>query len=322
MHARLEVPEQLTRLALHQAGIVTTEQAQGLGVSRDVVARLVAQGTWQRLAVGILATKPGPPDWEALAWGGVLLGGDSARLGPVASAHQWKLAPAPDPIDILTQRQVTAAAPWRFIREASGARPTDTTGSPPRLTAADTVIDLAATLRREGDIVDVVTDALRLHLTSASRLQRSLDGRRRHPHRALLTALFRDSVGIESGLELSFLREVERPHGLPIGIRQQPDVDLPHRIDVDYHPHGVLVELDGRLVHDGKSAFRDMRRDNLHALRGATTLRFGWWNIKSDPCGAAYQVYWLLTCGGYRELFERCRRCAGIPEDKLFDLAA
>ena len=65
-----------------------------------------------------------------------------------------------------------------------------------------------------------------------------------------------------------------------------------------------------------------MRRDNLHALRGATTLRFGWWNIKSDPCSAAFQVYWLLTYRGYRELFGRCHRCVGIPEDKLSDLAA
>ena len=321
MHLRYEIPDQLTRLARHQAGVVSNEQAIGLGLSRASIARLQRTGAWVRLAKGIFVTHTAEPAWETLAWGGLLLGGPTARLGPDASAHQWRLGPAPDPIDILGRRRVKAAGPWRFILEAAGTRSAETTGSPPRLSAADTVIDRAATLRREGDVIDLVTTALRSRVTTVKRLQRTLDGRRRHPHRDLLTTLFRDAEGIESGLELEYLRQVERPHGLPVGTRQQPDIDLPHQTDVLYLPYGVITELDGRLGHEGTGAFRDMRRDNRHVLRGCITLRCGWWQVKDHPCSVGYQVYRLLVMGGYTGLFERCRRCIGVPEQKLADLA-
>src|SRR4051812_43889206 len=95
MHPRRAVPESLLLLADQQAGVLTREQVVGSGVSRAVVARLLRQGPWSLLARGVFWTRGGNPPWVALAWGGVLLGGDQARLGLAASGHLWALRPDP-----------------------------------------------------------------------------------------------------------------------------------------------------------------------------------------------------------------------------------
>ena len=129
------------------------------------------------------------------------------------------------------------------------ARSAQTLGSPPRLTVEDTVLDLATT-GSDGDVVTLVADALRLRLTTPSRLRAALGRRARHPRRRLLTELLTDADGIESGLELAYLRDVERAHDLPRAIRQGGLPDLPYRTDVDYDEFGLLVELDGRRGHE------------------------------------------------------------------------
>jgi hypothetical protein len=45
---------------------------------------------------------------------------------------------------------------------------------------------------------------------------------------------------------MRFLHDVERPHGLPRGDRQQSRRGLPYASDVGYDDYQLLVELDGR----------------------------------------------------------------------------
>ena len=63
-----------------------------------------------------------------------------------------------------------------------------------------------------------------------------------------------------------------------------------------------------------------MNRDNLHALIGALTLRYGWFDVADRPCGVAWQVYRALAQRGYTGTFRRCRRCAAVPETDLINL--
>ena len=120
-------------------------------------------------------------------------------------------------------------------------------------------------------------------------------------------------------IELRYLHDVERPHGLPKGDRQQSRSGLPHQTDVDYKQFGLIVELDGRIGHEGFGLFRDMHLDNLHALLDALTLRFGSYDLAARPCGVAFQVYYVLAGRGYREAFLRCQRCIAASEaDLLF----
>ena len=315
MHPRATIPPALTRLAYCQAGVVTREQVLGLGLSRNVLGRLSQTGEWQSLARGVFLTGSAPATWEALAWAGVLLGGDRARLGPASSGHLHGLVPAPDPVDVLVPlgEAVRVRGPWTFSQERPGARSARTTGSPPRLLAGEAVLDLAAGLS-EGGVVDLVIRATAQRLVTTAGLGAALGYRSRHPHRRLLQALLADvAEGIESELELRYLRDVERAHGLPDGNRQRYRGGLRHRTDVGYDAFALLVELDGRLGHDGAGRFRDMRRDNEFVLRALATLRYGWWDVVDRPCEVALQVWKVLASRGYTEPFVRCRRCDRNP---------
>jgi hypothetical protein len=85
----------------------------------------------------------------------------------------------------------------------------------------------------------LITTAVQRRMTTARRLRRELDGRARQRHRALLLDLLFDvGVGAESPIELRYLRDVERPHGLPKGTRQQSRSGLPYLTDVDYEEYG------------------------------------------------------------------------------------
>ena len=173
MHRRPEVPDPLLRLAGLQSGLVTREQALGLGLSREALGRLVNAGTWHRVRPGLFATVPVAPTWETLAWGGVLLGGSGARLGPEASGHLYGLVRRPPrPIDVLVPfaSPKRVQGPWQFIRERDGVRPGRSPGTPPRLTPECTVLDLAA-VRPAGDVVGLVTAAVQKGLTTPGRLR-------------------------------------------------------------------------------------------------------------------------------------------------------
>ena len=123
--------------------------------------------------------------------------------------------------------------------------------------------------------------------------------------------------GVRSYLEMHYLRDVERPHGLPKGGRQKTRPDLPYITDVKYEKYGLIVELDGRLGHEGEGRFRDMNRDNQHALRDELTLRYGYFDVVSRPCPMAYQVFGALIRRGYPDPFLRCTNCLGVPEAQL-----
>lgn len=300
--------------------MVTTEQAVGLGQTRHSLARLVANGSWQRLASGLYLTIPTAPDFSVLAWGGVLLGGDGARLGPRASSHLHTLLSAPpEVVDVLVRsdRRVRVLGPWQFVRDVSSGRSARVMGSPPRLGIDDTVIDLAA-LSPAPDVVDLVTQAVSSRRTTGERLLRTLERRGRHPHRALLEAMLADvAEGAESPLELMFLRDVERPHGLPIGRRQKSRFDLPYCTDVGYDEYQVLAELDGKDGHEGTGRFRDMRRDNRFAVRKQLTLRFGFYDVVHHPCAVAGQLWNVLAERGRPDAFRHCPRCRNVPLSEL-----
>ncbi|MGI3783071.1 MAG: type IV toxin-antitoxin system AbiEi family antitoxin domain-containing protein, partial [Janthinobacterium lividum] len=290
----------LLRLAHAQAQVVTREQALGLGLSRHTLGRLADEGRWQRLAPGTFVVHSGTVEWESLAWAGVLLGGQGARLGGTAAGYAHRLIEdAPVPVEVLVPHGSAARSRsrWRFVHERPGARDSRCTGSPPRILVPDTVLDLC-----EGGsprvLEDLVTRAVQSWLTTPLHLQRALDHRERHSRRRLLTELLLDvAEGAESPLELRYLR-VERRHGLPNGKRQRR-TSSPGRRDVLYPEYRVIVELDGKKGHLGEGRFRDMSRDNAAVLEELTTMRFGFGDVAGSPCLVAAQVAQVLGQRGW-----------------------
>lgn len=312
MQERGEPGRALLRLAAAQEDVVTREQALGLNLSRHTLTRLVTQGRWQRLAPGLYVTHNATVFWPSLAWAGVLLGGEGARLGGSAAAYAQQLVDeAPDPVHVFVPHDVIVRRRphWVFVRERPGARSGRTTGSPPRTLAADTVLDLCESASAR-TIEDLVTRAVQRRTTTPQQVLRALSGRGRHTRRVLLTELLADvDVGAESPLELRYLRDVERPHGLPPGVRQRPSADRPALRDVLYEAYAFIVELDGRKGHEGEGKFRDMRRDNAALLARLSTVRYGFGDVAGSPCDVASEVAQLLGQRGWPGPFVRCRRC-------------
>jgi hypothetical protein len=126
------------------------------------------------------------------------------------------------------------------------------------------------------------------------------------------------AVGAQSPLELVYLRDVERAHGLPRGDRQ---VRVAGRrviwIDVDYDGFATRVELDGRLGHQGEGRFRDRRRDNRAVVGGIWSLRYGFAETFGSPCEVAIEVALVLRERGWagwpRPCGPACPLEGGLP---------
>jgi hypothetical protein len=228
--ARDQLPIAIAQIVEAQAGVVSREQLRLLDVSEAAMDRLLRQGWWRSLAPGVYHTAPSDPTWNGFAWAGVLIGGDGARLGPRASGFLHNLVDeAPRPVDVLVPvgRSARIGGEWRFSRERPGARSARSLGAPPRLTVEDSVLDLSAT-GSEAELVALVTKAVQSRRTAPRRLLRAMNERSRYKHRRLLADILGDvAAGAESPLEMKFLHQVERPHGLPRGNRQRRRHGLP-----------------------------------------------------------------------------------------------
>jgi very-short-patch-repair endonuclease len=305
----------LRALARLQDGVVSREQVMGHGVSLRAIERLLRDGSWQRLDRGIFLTSEISPSWPALAWAGVLIGGDQARLGGSAAGHLHGLvARSPETVTILIPHslRLVSRSPWEFVRERPGSHERRSIGNPPRLTVEDTVLDLCAQ-GTAGEVVGWVTAAVQRRLTTPRRLRVALAQRPRQRHRDLIRGLIADvDRGAESPLEVRYLRNVERPHGLPVGTRQQSIRGLIGIRDVLYREYGVIVELDGRIGHEELGRFRDMWRDNASSIDEWITLRYGHTNLVRDPCAVAEQVGQALNRRGWPGLTSRCHHCRDV----------
>ncbi len=299
---------------MFQDGVVSTPQAESAGLTRHVIARCLADGQLSSVARGVYGIGPATPTFDGLAWAGCLIGGEGSRVGGLAAARLSGLSDeVPDVVTVVLPAGRQAGRDdrrWDFVREQSGLRLGTGRGSPPRLCVEDTVLDLCDQGDRE-DVVGWVAAAVQRELTTPKRLRRRVDGRERVRHRQLIVSLIEDvAVGAESAIEIAYLNDVERAHGLPCGQRNRRSVASTYVTDVKYDPYALLVELDGKLGHQGRGRFRDMRRDNTHVLLGRMTLRYGHADVLAQPCAMAREVADLLIRCGWGGLPTRCRRCA------------
>jgi very-short-patch-repair endonuclease len=115
--------------------------------------------------------------------------------------------------------------------------------------------------------------------------------------------------GAESTMEVRYVRDVERAHGLPRGERQvSASPTSAARHDIGYRDQRVLVELDGELGHEGRGArIRDGRRDRRGATTGWLTARAFWPDVL-DPCSLANEVGAILQTRGWSGQPRICRR--------------
>jgi hypothetical protein len=196
----------------------------------------------------------------------------------------------------------------RSARAEASRHPTRT---PPQTRVEETVIDLTQSAKRVDDALAWLARAVGSRLTTGARLSTALARRGRLRWRTTLRAAVDDvREGCHSLIELLYLRDVERAHGLPRGSRQRPTIREGHirYDDVVYEDYATVVELDGRMAHPEPERFRDMRRDNAVVDDGGRPLRYGHGDVLQAPCEVAAQVVRALRRGGWTGRPRRCRR--------------
>lgn len=288
-------------LARVQAGVLSREQCHLAGVSDGVISRLLVQGWWQRVAPGVYCLAH--HGWKTDAWAGILMGGSEAVLGAETAAHLHGLGSAPAVITVFVGDAQPRPVPgWEFIRATRRG-----IGELPRTRVADTILDLAGRVS-DDELVAVISDAVSRRQVTLGHLRTALGERTRQPKRKVLADIIGDvSHGVRSALERRYLIDVERAHGLPVGVRQVRSAA--GEVDVGYDPYGVLTELDGVAHHRGRQLAIDRHRDNVHRLQGYTTLRFGWAEVTGDPCAVADEVAAALRACGWTGMPTPCERC-------------
>jgi len=297
-----------------QADQVTLSQAAALDLSEKAVRRLVREGAWERTASGVFTSRPGTSDLLKRAWAGHLAIGAVSAIGGEGALALAGLKRTAVDIELWVPVDCQRGSAGFIVHRDHSGRLAHARGTLPLIRPADALIDVGQHLRTD-ELVALIAEAVRVGATSLRQLSAVLDDRPRVHGRRRFVELVGDMTGIESTLEYSYRRDVERAHQLPKA-KRAISVSARTRSDVLYDDYGLLVELDGRVGHiDG--AFRDLRRDNAHATSGFVTLRYGSADVRGNPCQVAWQVAAALAARGWPGPLVRCSLCRWASDSDL-----
>lgn len=245
-------------LARWQDGVITRRQLLAHGHTDADIRRLVRRRVLAPVLPGTYLLHTGPPSRTELHRAGVLhwwpaaLGGhDALRVG----IPGWRHARDDADVEILVEahRRVSSAPGFALRRVVGLADRIMTAADLPRLRVEEALLDLVAAELDPVRRVGLLADGCGSRRTTPHRLLGALRRRSRHPARTWTTAVLTDlTEGTCSVLEHAYLTRVERAHGLPKGVRQQPvlgGTGRSGRSDVEYAALRTVVELDGMLFH-------------------------------------------------------------------------
>jgi hypothetical protein len=318
-----DLPATLRELARLQHGVFSRKQAIRAGLTVDLIRSRVRRDAWRPLYPGVYTTLTGSPGRSARLWAAVLYAGSGAMLSHETAAELHGLTDAPsEPIHVTVPGERRVIPPEGIsIHRSDRALVTALVHAyPPRTKVEETVLDLTQTAVTFDDVCGWVTQAIARDLTDEARLRKAMSVRTKLRWRADLAELIAAAAdGDHSVLEYRYDRDVERAHGLPEARRQVPFTGpggRKGRRDRVYQDYALVVELDGRLAHPVDSQWKDHARDNAAAVDGMQTLRYGWTQVRREPCQVAVEVAMVLRKQGWRG---RPRACSpGCPAPRAF----
>ncbi len=306
-----------------QRGIIARWQISACAADRYAADGLLRQGRWQALYRGVYATYTGRPSRTGLLWAGVRRCGPDAALSHFSAAELDRIADEPSDAIHVT---IPETARIRFSRtELSGGLPRivlhrssritsarHPARTPPRTRVEETVLDLTDVARSFDTAFSWLSTACGRRLVTADQLRTAARSRARLRWRAdLLEALDDIADGVSSNLERQYVRNVERPHGLPTP-RRQARIRRGSRsmyLDNAFEEFGVNVELDGLASHQAETRWQDIHRDNYLAGTGIITLRYSWADVTRRPCQVAAEIALVLRSRGWTGTLSACPRC-------------
>lgn len=275
---------EIWKLVERQHGVVSRGQLAAAGTSPSAIAHLVRRGLLHRVARGVYAV--GRPQLTREGrWAAALLAcGRGAALSHRTAGQLWGVC-AGDRVPVhvtvgpdARRRHPGLVTHRRALRASDVAARRGLAVTDPALT----LVDLAATLPRRA-VERAVNEADKLDLVDPEALRSTLAAHRGRPGVARLRTLLDGATFrlTDSELERRFLNVIAT-HGFPT-----PETG--RRIDgfkTDFYwpALGLVVETDGLRYHRTPTQqARDRLRDQRHAARGLTTLRFTHAQIRYEP---------------------------------------
>ena len=312
----------LDRVAKEQSGLLTRRQCLRAGLTDDAIRWRLERGWWVAMHPGVYLTIPGRDDWWTRALAAQLAVDDAAWSHHAAGFVHGIVVTPPRVVDLVVGHDRRVATPeGAHINRRRGDvnRFVDELHWPWRTTVEETILDISASASLD-ETFALLGRAFQRRLTMEEALRGRLSLRARHPRRELLQLVLGDvAAGAESAMEIRYVRDVERAHGLPTGVRQfSPRRDGYQLHDIGYVEQRVLVELDGRLGHEGSDArVRDGIRDRRGATSGWLTMRTFWRDVAGYPCDLAIDTGAILASRGWSSRVRPCRRRTCSVRDGL-----
>jgi very-short-patch-repair endonuclease len=288
-----------------QRGVLARWQAPAVGLERTTMNSRLQSGRWRPLYRGVYATFTGDPPREAALWAAVLRAGPGAVLSHGTAAELDGLTAERSAVIHVTVpigRRINPVPGLRVHRSLRLNEARHPSRTPPRTRIEETVLDLTQAARTFDVAFSWLCQACGSRLTTPGRLLAAMNLRPKVRWRDRLREALGDiGDGAHSALEVRYVRDVERPHGLPRARRQARVVRDRSHIYLDnlVEEYRVCVELDGRAAHPVAERWRDIQRDNASAADGILTLRYGWADVTRWPCRTAGQIATALQFRGW-----------------------
>jgi very-short-patch-repair endonuclease len=300
-----DLPEDCRQLIELQHGVLARWQAQEVGLDWSMIRSQLDSGRWIPLQRGVYATFTGEPNWEAVCWAAVLRAGPEAVLSHQTAAELDRLTSARSPVihvSVPLSKHLSSIPGVRLHRSVRLADARHPSRTPPRTRIEETVLDLTQTVKTIDGAFGWLCQACGSRLTTPQLLVTALQKRPKVRWRGILVGALDDiGDGAHSVLEIRYVRDVERPHGLPRARRQARVTRRSGRIYLDnlVERYRTCIELDGKAAHPVAERWRDIARDNVSAVDGMITLRYGWSDVAQHPCQTAAQIAAALHRRGW-----------------------
>lgn len=300
-------PDPLTKIRAEvslQAGIVSREQLLAFGWTDKRIRHYLRTHRMAKLLPGVYATFTGEPSLASWRWAACLGAGNDSYIAGISALHVYGYSIPTYPIIVATPHGTKRVSMSNIVTVRHRSfRKVRLVKNLPVTSPADALIDTTKHMKSPSKVRGLITSTVQQRIVDLGALKQAMR-MRTIPNRWIfkeVTDLL--SQGQTSILEVKGIRRIITAHGLPKGkaqVRISTD-NIVRIVDYFYQTFGLILEFDGRLGHsDYDGICRDMERDNLSALSGNRTLRFGMTDVNERACEAASQVIYALRLGGWQ----------------------